>query len=473
MRGLLTPGSPSTVNPGWGAAGAEDGVRGLQTSDQLSSEGAGQRLNSWKEIAAFFGKDERTVKRWETIRGLPVRRVPGGTRTSVFAYVGELEAWLSAPRPAVAQARPIEPAAPAAAEPSSQHLTLPIAAAVLIVTAIVLGFIAIATPPRAPGPTPVPPQAQVLYDEGVIAWTGRTAAGFATAIEKFDAALALAPDFARAEVGLANAYNLISQYTMAPPAESYAKARAAAERAIALDPQLAEAYAALGFNAFYGSHDFAGSARLFDKSLALKPDNAQALHWYALTSMQLGKFERPLELIDHALALQPESRSIRANAALIHYYSGETTTAIEMLEQLRQANPDYLAVPSYLATIYLDQRRYAQFLDNYEIAANVEGSVGRQLIAKAARAALPNGGIAMLQAMLEEQKHQFQAERESAYKVAATAALLGDKATALSYLETSVERRETIGLLVEPEFRTLRDEPRFVALLNRLGLPTS
>jgi hypothetical protein len=177
MRGLLTPGSPSTVNPGWGAAGAEDGVRGLQTSDQLSSEGAGQRLNSWKEIAAFFGKDERTVKRWETIRGLPVRRVPGGTRTSVFAYVGELEAWLSAPRPAVAQARPIEPAAPAAAEPSSQHLTLPIAAAVLIVTAIVLGFIAIAMPPRAPGPTPVPPQAQVLYDEGVIAWTGRTAAG--------------------------------------------------------------------------------------------------------------------------------------------------------------------------------------------------------------------------------------------------------------------------------------------------------
>jgi tetratricopeptide (TPR) repeat protein len=287
------------------------------------------------------------------------------------------------PRPAVAQARPIEPAAPAAAEPSSQHLTLPIAAAVLIVTAIVLGFIAIAMPPRAPGPTPVPPQAQVLYDEGVIAWTGRTAAGFATAIEKFDAALALAPDFAKAEVGLANAYNLISQYTMAPPAESYAKARAAAERAIALDPQLAEAYAALGFNAFYGSHDFVGSARLFDKSLALKPDNAQALHWYALTSMQLGKFERPLELIDHALALQPESRSIRANAALIHYYSGDTTTAIEMLEQLRQANPDYLAVPSYLATIYLDQRRYAQFLDNYEIAANVEGSVGRQLIAKA------------------------------------------------------------------------------------------
>lgn len=441
----------------------------MQTSDQLGPEGAGQRLNSWKEIAAFFGKDERTVKRWETIRGLPVRRVPGGTRTSVFAYVGELEAWLSAPRPAVPQTRPIEPVAAAEAK---QVPRLPIAAAVVIVVAIVLGFVAIAAMPRASKPAPVPSEAQALYDEGVIAWTGRTAAGFTTAIEKFDAALAIAPDFARAEVGRANAYNLISQYTLAPPAESYAKARAAAERAIALDPQLAEAYAALGFNAFYGSHAFARSADLFEKSLALEPNNAQALHWYALTSMQLGKFERPLQLIDRALALQPDSRSIRANAALIHYYAGDTTTAIEMLEQLRQANPDYLAVPSYLATIYLDQRRYDRFLDNYEIAANVEGSVGRQLIAKAARAALPRGGIAMLEAMLGEQQRQFQAEREDAYKVAATAALLGDKPTALHYLEIAVERRETIGLLVEPEFRTLRDEPRFVALLNRLGLPT-
>lgn len=75
--------------------------RGLRSSDQATTAATGQRLSSWKEIAAFFGKDERTVKRWETVRGLPVRRVPGGTRTSVFAYVDELEAWLSAPRPTI------------------------------------------------------------------------------------------------------------------------------------------------------------------------------------------------------------------------------------------------------------------------------------------------------------------------------------------------------------------------------------
>lgn len=442
--------------------------RGLRSSDQATTAATGQRLSSWKEIAAFFGKDERTVKRWETVRGLPVRRVPGGTRTSVFAYVDELEAWLSAPRPTIGT----PPSPGLAAAPRSRRLFLPIAATAAVLSLAGIGFIAAYfAPPATVAASAIPAEAKALYDDGVIAWSSRTATGFATAIEKFEAALAIAPGYARAEAGLANVYNLISQYTLAPAAESYAKARAAAERALALDPNLAEAYAALGFNAFYAEHRFARSAELFEKSLALAPDNAQALHWYALTAMQMGKFEGPVALIDRALALQPESRSIRANAALIHYYAGDADTAIAMLEQLRQANPDYLAVPAYLATIYLDQRRYAEFADNYDVAARVEGSVGRQLIAKAVREALPAGGEAMLRAMLAEQKHQFQAEREAAYKVAATAALLGDSDTALGYLETSVNRGETLGLLVEPEFRSLRNEPRFKALLARLGLP--
>jgi tetratricopeptide (TPR) repeat protein len=237
----------------------DDGIQGLQTSGQTGSEGLGQRLNSWKEIAAFFGKDERTVKRWETIRGLPVRRVPGGTRTSVFAYVSELEAWLSAPRPVAAS--PTD----TSSTTFSRQLFLPVAAALAILGLLLIGLIAtVLAPSRLDTVPSIPAEAQALYDDGVLAWTSRTTAGFATAIEKFDAALAIAPDYARAEVGLANVYNLISQYTLAPAAESYAKAKAAAERAIALDPNLAEAYAALGFNAFYGTREFGRSAELFE-----------------------------------------------------------------------------------------------------------------------------------------------------------------------------------------------------------------
>jgi len=56
-----------------------------------------RRLDSWKEIASFFGRDERTVKRWERSRSLPVRRIPGGERGGVFAYTAELTRWLNTP----------------------------------------------------------------------------------------------------------------------------------------------------------------------------------------------------------------------------------------------------------------------------------------------------------------------------------------------------------------------------------------
>src|SRR5690349_23390726 len=58
----------------------------------------GRRLKTWKEIAAFFGCDERTVRRWEEAYGLPVRRVPNSPRSAVFAYEGELRAWLNVER---------------------------------------------------------------------------------------------------------------------------------------------------------------------------------------------------------------------------------------------------------------------------------------------------------------------------------------------------------------------------------------
>lgn len=440
------------------------------------TDSMGHRLNSWKEIAAYFGKDERTVKRWEVARGLPVRRVPGGTRTSVFAYAGELDAWLSAPR---------QPAAALAGEPSAEaadgnastgaRSNWRLLAAALVLAAIGaagLGYVS-GRFPGSPTATSIPAEAQSLYDAAVIAWSERTAGGFQRAIEKFEAAIAIAPDFAPAHAGLANVYNLISQYTPTPPAEAYANGKLEAERAIALDPNSAEGYAALAFNAFYGGREFQRAFDLFEKSLSLAPDRAQTLHWYALTSMQTGRLERPRELIDRALALNPEARSVRANAALIHYYAGDTEQAIAALEQLRQANPDYLAVPAYLATMYLDQHRYADFIRSYEIAARIEGQPGRLAVAKAAREALPQGSGAMLEAMLAEQVHQFEAGAERAYKVAATANLLGQTELALRYIAISIERQETLGFLIEPEFRSLRDDPRFKALVDKLGLPTA
>src|SRR5262249_17373558 len=148
--------------------------------------------------------------------------------------------------------------------------------------------------------------------------------------------IAIDPQYAAAYAGLANTYNLISQYTSAPAAESYAKAKVAAEQAVALDPQLADGYAALAFNAFYGSHEFQRANQLFDQAIARDPNSALTLHWAALTSLHLGEFSRPLDFIDRAQQLMPDSRSIQANKALILFYAGHPDEALSLLLDLKQ-----------------------------------------------------------------------------------------------------------------------------------------
>lgn len=435
-------------------------------ADISQEQAAGRRLSSWKEIAAYFGKDERTVKRWEATRGLPVRRVPRGTRSSVFAYQDELEAWL---RGTPAEA-PGEAAAPTASTP--RPLLWP---AIAIVAVMVLALAAATVLYLGARSTHVPPAAAAeLYKKGFIDWSSRTEDGFHRAIAEFDQAIAIDPQYAKAYAGLANTYNLISQYTSAPAAESYSNGKAAAERAIELDPQMAEGYAALAFNVFYGSHEFQRANELFDKALALDPNSGLTLHWAALTSLHLGEFSRPLDFIDRAQQLMPDSRSIQANKALILFYAGRTDEALSLLQDLKQAHPDYLATPSYLATIFLAIGRYADFLDAYEQAAMVSKNTLRlEIVAKAREGYTGGGNSGMLAALLDAQLAAYKSGGEPAYPAAVTAAMLGRHEVALGLLEDAVARGDSdvLSLRIETAFQSLYDEPRFRALLTKVGLP--
>jgi tetratricopeptide (TPR) repeat protein len=438
--------------------------------DTNSGSQPDRRLSSWKEIAAFFGRDERTGKRWETVRGLPVRRVPRGTRSSVFAYQRELEDWLHGTGPAVA-------ADAASDSRAASRLTMALAS-LAVILALSLGvavtWFNVIGPPGVRSSHVPPAAAAELYAQGVVDWNSRTAAGFDRARDEFTQATTIDPQFAAAFAGLANVYNLISQYTDAPAAASYARARVAAERAIALEPQLAEGYAALGFNSFYADHQFAQSAALFDKALALEPNSAQTLHWTALTGMHMGAFERPLQLIDRAQQLAPDSRAIAANRALILFYAGHADEAVAALNTLRQAAPDYLATPSYLASIYFALGRYELFLDAYRQAAEVAGDAAQLAVAERARQGFAESGAkGLLQAMLDAQRAQYKAGATPAYDVAITAARAGDLSGALDLLEAAVSRGETgiIAMRIEEAFVPLHADARFRALLTKVGLP--
>lgn len=307
----------------------------------MKVQSADRRLGSWKEIASFFGKDERTVKRWEVQRGLPVHRAPGGNRTTVYAYVQELEGWLRGHDASLPVETPIAEAPAPPKSGTSRHLPfiMALAALVLVIGATAglqrTGILPFIEATDDPPTEPLAPSIHDLYLSGLYNLSTRTPEGLTRAVEQFTQIIARDPNHAGAYAQLANAYNLLTQYALMPADIAYPQAKAAAERAILLDPKLAVGYSALAFTEFYWSRDFAHSQELFETALKLDPQSSQVYSWYALTIMHAGKFAEALKAIDRAQELDPESRAILANKALITFHAGNTREAVAMLLDLR------------------------------------------------------------------------------------------------------------------------------------------
>jgi tetratricopeptide (TPR) repeat protein len=428
------------------------------------------------------------VRRWEQQRGLPVHRISGGARSLVFAYTDELERWLrsGSEPPASHETEKIAPVSEetaestAAAAPSVALATLSPTwrsrRSVALAAAFIVGLVAVTAYVRPALPTKTTykpdPRVQNLYLDAVYSLGTRQASGMTHAMQLLTEATTLDPNYADAYVKLAEAYNMISQYTLMPAGDAYPRALAAANRAISLDPGNAEAHAALAFTTFYWSKDFARSRLLFEQAVALDPNVAQTHHWYALTLMVTGETAVPLREISRAQELSPESRAILANKGLILFYAGRTDEALAILEQLASAEPHLRSPHEYLATIYLDQGRMTDFLREYRAAAKISANAARQAIADAAEKGLHDpAGDEFLKRMFDEQVRQFEKNLEPAFKVAGTAAMLGHSDEAFHFLAESIRRGEgdLLGVRVEPSFKRLRNDERYRAIVRRLG----
>jgi tetratricopeptide (TPR) repeat protein len=481
-----------------------------------SSANTGRRLDTWKEIGAFFGRDERTVKRWETRRGLPVHRVPGAGRANVYANTNELLEWLkgnNTPNETDKQQDThVSPAIEAGVEfaagghkagqafADERHgeqretdrtrtawparlaaryvLMIVAAAAMALLIVGALRHIASVRAERAEAVVArrhaIDPQAEQFYLQGLYYWHKRTPEALHQAVDYFTQAVVRDPQYAQAYVGLADCYNLLREYSLMTPEEAYPRAMAAAKRAIALDDSLSGAHSSLGFVDFYWSWDVSGAQREFDRALALDPNSVIAHHWYATFLLHLGRFEESLAEIEKAQKLDPNSSAILADKALVLFYHGERDQAIVLLKQLEASEPNYLSPHSYLASMYLAQGKYPQYLTEYRKAVTMLHDQPRLAIVAAGEKGLTHGGFpGMLNAMLKEQQRLYASDREPAYGLARSYALLEKKSEALDNLQISVSKRESeiLKMRIDPTLFSLHSEPRFQKILAETGLP--
>jgi serine/threonine protein kinase/tetratricopeptide (TPR) repeat protein len=324
-------------------------------------------------------------------------------------------------------------------------------------------------------------EAYQLYLQGRYFWNQRTPSGIKKSIELFQQAIEKDPNFALAFAGLADAYNFSNILGVSAPKQTSPEAKAAATKAILLDPQLAEAHSALGQVKSHYDFDFPGAQTEFLKALELNPNYANAHLLYAggyLTPM--GRHAEAIAEMKKALELDPLSSPLNNYMGNTYLYAGDYEKSLQQFQHTIDLDPTFPLAHFFLAELYIDVGKYEESIKENERGSLLLGASPEEAGAAATefQKALQDGGPKRfwqksLEDTLKKYKHAGTAYF-AAIDVASGYARVGDKENAFKWLEKSYEEREGGSLTLvrwEPAFKSLHGDPRFTDLLTRMGLP--
>lgn len=429
------------------------------------------RLTGWKAIAAHLGVDVRTARRWEAERGLPVHRLPGDSRSPVWADPAELRAWLAPP----ASLPP--PAAEALALTEGPRPPTPgrrLRLAVVIVGALGLAAAAaLALRPAAPAadasadPVFADPQANRLWRQAQHAKSSRTPAGLDEAADAFAELARRYPDSPAPRVGLAETYLLMREFSGLSDEAAFRRGRDAAEAALQRDPDNPAALRALGFVLFWSEADKPRGLALLDRAIDADPADPRGWHWYGNALAFDGQFEPALRVLDHARSLAPESSAIAADEAQVRYMLGDRAAAIASLRAIARADPAFIGAWRYLEWNLLAEGDDPGFLEAARAHARLRGDADRLALLDRAEAARATGGRdAMLALLIADAAARHRAGGGMALQVARLQALAGNPAETRAWIGRARALGEPFAYMLDgwPEFRPLRQAPEFADL---------
>jgi TolB-like protein/Flp pilus assembly protein TadD len=310
------------------------------------------------------------------------------------------------------------------------------------------------------------PEAYNLYLQGKYLAARRNRADLEKAISYYQQALRLEPDNASTWVGLADAHSAQADLGFVPVDEGYAKAREDVNKALALDSNLPEAYATLGWIRVSYDWDWLGANTAYKRALKLEPGNATVVRRAAALAGTLGRFDEAIRLDRRAVVLDPLSVSARNNLGLHELYAGRLDEAEAAFRKALELNPAYPSAHMFLARIELRRSNPAAALQ--EIEKETDPFWRRYGLALAYHAL---GRRQEADAAL----HEFiDKDREDGpFQIAEVYAFRGEPNEALTWLDHAYAQRDTGLSEVEgdPLLRNLTRDPRYTALLKKLHLP--
>ena len=302
-------------------------------------------------------------------------------------------------------------------------------------------------------------EAYRLYLQGRYFFNKRRNEDFYKGIEYFRAATEKDPQYALAYAGLADSYGLLGAYLLLAPDDAFDRARAAANKALAIDQNLAEAHASLALVHWLYDWDWTAADREFRKAIELKPGYVIAHHWRGLFLGEMGRFAEAEAEMKRAVALDPVSVPVHADYARVLFWARRYEESLAMYHKVAEMGDDFGSFHIEAKQCYEQMGRLAEWEAFQEKSGGFDPEERKAFRADGFR------GYWMLQ-------YRRSGRRPGGTDGAEIAARVGDVDKAIRDLEGAISIRDhrMTQLKVNPLFHPLRSDARFAQLLSRMNL---
>ncbi len=297
--------------------------------------------------------------------------------------------------------------------------------------------------------------------------------GFGKSVQHFQQAIALDPKFALAYASLAEAYNMIGYWGYLPPKEAFPEAKRAAQNALMIDPDLAEAHGALAYTEFQYEWRFDEAETKFREAIRLNPNSVSARVRFAEYLSDFQRAREAHEQLERASVLDPLSVEVSFFFAGQLFFTRDFDRAIQELQKTISMDPNNAWVYHFLAALFYQKRMPAQAFAANEKGDGLEGVFSDAEMDEMRKAYETAGLSAYFRKENElRQKRLAEGKYQSPLNIALNYAIAGDDSEALDWLERAVEERTPWlpELKVDPNWDPVRSQPRFIAIMKKIGL---
>jgi TolB-like protein/DNA-binding winged helix-turn-helix (wHTH) protein len=320
----------------------------------------------------------------------------------------------------------------------------------------------------------VNPEAYDAYLKGLLEMNVQSRNDIQKSIASLELASRKDAQFAPAYAAVANAYNMSADWGYLSPTEGYPKAKSAAQKALAIDNTLADAHLANAEVLHVYDWDWAGAEQEYIRGLELNPSSAMGHTFYSNYLTDVGRYPEALAEVRRAQELDPYSLLTHSMVCFVHLRAREYKAGIQECTEDLELDPQFWPGHVWLGYMYMYTRHYADSVGEFRRALVLSGNES-SILPSLAMAEGFAGHTEEAKKLLGEIRAGAKQAYVAPYDLADVYIGLGDKEQALAMLAKSMEAHdaELLLLATAPEFDVLHEDPRFKAMIARIGFPES